>query len=283
MVKSQCVWQGAKTQNVWHCSHFSLTESTSETLESPPRRGEARTYLLDLLRSGGEGGKGPGRACSAFPPCTGIIMSTMMAMCHFSILLSLLPPLHAFETGKMDIVLATNRPLAAAATLNSVCSNTHDTTQLVFHVIVPDDEEVLLSSETRLACSGASFVDWTLSKIESTVVEIRGRLPLWSDPRLMSVNQEKTFPFSVPVADNQLDPKHKSPFNLVRFYMPEILRARGIETALLLDDDVIVQEDLRRLWSRAAFAQEKPSLQAANIGASRSRGTASKNQSSSRT
>ena len=56
-------------------------------------------------------------------------------------------------------------------------------------------------------------------------------------------------PWAVPVPAWDEDPKHASPFNHVRFYMPDLLRAAyGVKTLLMLDDDVIVQQDLAALW-----------------------------------
>ena len=153
----------------------------------------------------------------------------------------------------MRIVLATDRPLAAAAALNSLCVSTNDTTRLVLHVIIPDNWEVSIPSETQLACEGASFIERSLSEVDAAVSMLRGQPPMWKNEKLMSVPRHRydgdgLFPFAVPVADSHLDPKHKSPFNLARFYMPDIFNARGIETMLLLDDDDLVQQDLTFLW-----------------------------------
>jgi len=124
-------------------------------------------------------------------------------------------------TDMMHIVLATDRPFAAAATLNSVCANAANAGRLVFHIVAPD--EVSLEADTQLACADASFVSWPLSKVESVISSLRGQPPVWKNVKLMSVlprhqagdeddSQWPRFPFSVPMSDGDLDPKHKSPF-----------------------------------------------------------------------
>ena len=169
----------------------------------------------------------------------------------------------------MNMVLATDRALAAATTLNSVCINSGDRSRLVLHVVVPT-EPLGAAVEKAIApnCEGASVVLWTLGEIEEAVALVRGKPAVWERRELMSVPQGKEgyqadSPNAVPVASAEADPKHTSPFNHVRFYVPEILKAQGVEKVLLLDDDVIVQSDLQFLWDdeqqqNAAASNQKP-------------------------
>ena len=99
-------------------------------------------------------------------------------------LLTLGLALLAAHAEPIDVFLATDRLLPAAATLSSVCSNAADVALLRFHLVVPDADgglegahdspATVLPDAVRTACGAANFSVWTLSDVEREIASVLG-------------------------------------------------------------------------------------------------------------
>ncbi|KAJ8602735.1 hypothetical protein CTAYLR_003801 [Chrysophaeum taylorii] len=133
---------------------------------------------------------------------------------------------------KTHVALLSDRAFAIAATLTSVCLHASDVEALVFHLVLPDDESdpAWDLKEVLGACEGATF-------------ELRSMASVQSELELVwQVSSEADESGTTYAKDR--DPKHASPFNLARFYLPTLEAFAHADRLILLDDDVLVQGDI---------------------------------------
>ena len=147
----------------------------------------------------------------------------------------------------VEVFLASDRVIAAAATLNSVCDSAAEPSGLRLHVVAPSmAEAAALEDATTHACGEASFVAWGLPELEAAIREDLKTEPMWTTELSRVPRFGRASPYAVPVGRWDADAKHASPFNHARFYYPELLtrRSPGARRLVMLDDDVIVRGDV---------------------------------------
>ncbi|KAL0884540.1 hypothetical protein Bca101_008521 [Brassica carinata] len=116
--------------------------------------------------------------------------------------------------------------LASAVVVNSTISSSKDPEKIVFHVVTD-------------SLNYPSISMWFFLNIPSTAtiqiqnIDDMDVLPSDFDQLLMKQNSN--------------DPRFISTLNHARFYLPDIFP--GLNKVVLLDHDVVVQQDLSRLWS----------------------------------
>ncbi|KAJ8600765.1 hypothetical protein CTAYLR_006104 [Chrysophaeum taylorii] len=142
----------------------------------------------------------------------------------------------------IEAILLTDRVLPSGATLASVCVNTR--ALLSFHVIVPD----LLVPETHPppACKGAAWRVLAESAVARSIRE-SGLPATWElRPRRTNV--------TVRVAEADFSPEHRSPLKSMRFFLARLPEFAHLDRIVYIEDDVIVQGDVERLWNYGGAA-----------------------------
>ncbi|KAJ8600110.1 hypothetical protein CTAYLR_003470 [Chrysophaeum taylorii] len=137
----------------------------------------------------------------------------------------------------VEVVLLTDR-IAPSAVLASICVNTD--AALRFHLVVPDELAEAPAHLVPPQCAGAA---WRVLAESAVVQSIR--------ESGLKLSWELAVPLSnlsVRVAAWDQSPKHNSVFNCLRFYLPRLPEFEDIDSIIFVDDDVVVQGDVARLW-----------------------------------
>ena len=97
----------------------------------------------------------------------------------------------------VEVFLASDRVIAAAATLNSVCDSATEPSGLRLHVVAPSmAEAAALEDATTHACGEASFVAWGLPELEAAIRQAfksrRAELAQEADARKTFLAEELT-------------------------------------------------------------------------------------------
>ncbi|KAJ8607986.1 hypothetical protein CTAYLR_008224 [Chrysophaeum taylorii] len=139
----------------------------------------------------------------------------------------------------IDVILLTDRIAVLSAVLASVCVNTN--AALRFHLVVPDSG--LAEARVKLMPSQCAGADWRLLAESAVVQSIRdsGLTVTW-EVEVPSTN------LSVRAPAWDRSPKHNTVFNCLRFYLPRLPEFAELESIIFMDDDVIMQGDIARLW-----------------------------------
>ncbi|KAJ8599807.1 hypothetical protein CTAYLR_003999 [Chrysophaeum taylorii] len=147
----------------------------------------------------------------------------------------------------IDVILLTDRIAPSSAVLASACVNTK-ARRLRFHVVVPDS--ALDEARAQLMPAQCAGAEWRLLAESAVVQSIRdfGLALTWEIevPRTNS---------SVRVPRWDRSSKHNSVFNCLRFYLPRLPEFAELESLIFMDDDIIIQGDLAKLWE---FPLDKP-------------------------
>ncbi|KAJ8599260.1 hypothetical protein CTAYLR_006225 [Chrysophaeum taylorii] len=143
----------------------------------------------------------------------------------------------------IEVVVLTNQIGPSSATLASVCSNTKAPLRL--HVIVPD--ALVVEAAHRVIPPACARAEWRRVVAESAVVRrVResGFSAAWEIPApppaaraRLSARPASSSSSSFPAEGRNVS---------LRFYLP--LAFADLEEFVLIEDDVIVQGDLSRLW-----------------------------------
>ncbi|KAJ8600783.1 hypothetical protein CTAYLR_006109 [Chrysophaeum taylorii] len=169
------------------------------------------------------------------------------------------------DNGLVHVVILTDRDAALGATLSSICSHSLDVPNLVFHLVLPNSflhPAWLVQQRVSEECFGADFRLRSMRSVEAEIeTALGGRKPVWAaagfevDADNVSHQQQQQQQYA-----RDRSPKHASPFNLARFYLPVLDEFDDAGTILLLDDDVILQDDVARALRVAAKANSKTLL-----------------------
>ncbi|CAL9053847.1 unnamed protein product [Musa banksii] len=116
--------------------------------------------------------------------------------------------------------------LACAVLVNSTTSTSMEPEKIVFHVV------------TNSYNFPAMVMWFLLNPPGKSTIQIQSM----DDFRFLPAGFSSFF-----VQSAKADPRYTSPLNHLRFYLPELFPL--LNKILLLDHDVVVQRDLRRLWS----------------------------------
>ncbi|KAJ8478265.1 hypothetical protein OPV22_021992 [Ensete ventricosum] len=116
--------------------------------------------------------------------------------------------------------------LACAVLVNSTTSTSMEPEKIVFHVV------------TNSYNFPAMVMWFLLNPPGKSTIQIQSL----DDFRFLPAGFSSFF-----VQSSKADPRYTSPLNHLRFYLPELFPL--LNKIMLLDHDVVVQRDLRRLWS----------------------------------
>ena len=170
-----------------------------------------------------------------FPPAAFRLLGALICLCAF--LLVLVPP----RPDPAHFVMFTNREASALVVIRSTVANAGGQ-PVVFHVVVEAasccPEIVLLS--TRLSASLKLHV-YTLGELTLELLE-DGLSPLWASN---ASAPDSAAPFWVRPGVWDADAKHRTPLNHARFYIADFRFTRGLGRLLFVDDDIVVQSDVR--------------------------------------
>lgn len=145
----------------------------------------------------------------------------------------------------IDLVMLSDRQVGAAASLESVCSNSVDASRLNLHIIGPTDTEEWTLEFLAPACATGRAKMHLYSLDEMTArVEAEGYYPIWKWP--MQGGERSNLSVHPAFWDNSST--HKDPFNLLRFYLPHIDPFKNIHKLIFMDDDVIINRDVAEAY-----------------------------------
>ncbi|KAK8958824.1 putative galacturonosyltransferase 6 [Platanthera guangdongensis] len=139
----------------------------------------------------------------------------------------MLPNSHKYQTSDLyHYAVFSDNILACAVVVNSTIANSMEQDRIVFHVVTD-------------ALNFPSMVMWFL-------MNPPGKATI----QVQSMNEFKWLPSNYGLMFRQhraSELSYTSPLNHLHFYLPKIFSS--LDKILLLDHDVVVQKDLRRLWS----------------------------------
>ncbi|KAJ8599022.1 hypothetical protein CTAYLR_007697 [Chrysophaeum taylorii] len=161
---------------------------------------------------------------------------------------SRMPP-SSEELGDVHVLIMSDRAPALAATLSSMCSAAKNIATLVVHLVVPNnstDPEIWDVGSAVEACEGARFQVRSIDSIQQELMERHDMRPVW----MSWLDSAKKY-VDEPRYARDRSPKHLSPFNLARFYVPLLREYEDVPRLVLLDDDVIVQGTITSAYKAA--------------------------------
>lgn len=146
---------------------------------------------------------------------------------------------------QIDLVMLSDRQVGAAASLQSVCSNSVDASRLNLHIIGPTEQGKWTLDALAPACATgrAKMHLYSLQEMTQRVEDV-GYNPIWKWPANGVARSE----LSVHPASWDNSTTHKDPFNLLRFYLPHIAPFDKLSKLIFMDDDVIINRDVAEAW-----------------------------------
>ncbi|XP_057534362.1 probable galacturonosyltransferase 10 isoform X1 [Amaranthus tricolor] len=137
--------------------------------------------------------------------------------------------------------------LATSVVVNSTAVNSKDPEKVVFHLVT--DEVNYAPMKAWFSMNDFHGVTVEVQKIEDFSWLNASYVPVL---RQLQDSDTKNYYFSGNNVDNKTpikfrNPKYLSMLNHIRFYIPEVFPA--LKKVIFLDDDVVVQKDLSRLFS----------------------------------
>ena len=124
---------------------------------------------------------------------------------------------------------------------------------LLWHIFTPEEHV----PAAQLSLGAAGLLDAVrVYGLEETVRQLsrRGVVPMWAWPAWQTWLSDAGHPerwqteISLREFPSSRDPKHAHPLNLLRLYLSEVSALRHLDRVLLVDDDVLFQRDVARLF-----------------------------------
>jgi len=152
---------------------------------------------------------------------------------------------HRRDSETIHLTMLTDRLDGAAAALQSVCHNAAEPGRLLFHVIGPAMATGWELDTIAPDCGkgGAEIQIYSLSQMTDRVIDA-GFQPAWK----VDWGSIKTSSVSIHPALWDNSTTHNDPFNILRFYIPEIEPFKNMSKVLFMDDDVILKGDVAKAW-----------------------------------
>jgi lipopolysaccharide biosynthesis glycosyltransferase len=127
-------------------------------------------------------------------------------------------------------------------TISSLCKSKTSNHRIHFHIISENDIGFGTELDLLQACEPDTQLD-SLS-VNETIQKLKdaGFDMSWlSPPSSISGKWGVETPYT--------NAKHASPLNLLRFYLPHLPSYSGTDKFIFLDDDIVVNKDIRSLWN----------------------------------
>ncbi len=120
----------------------------------------------------------------------------------------------------------------------------------MFHVVVSEVSccQAIVALSGRYAVSGQRLLVHTLGELTRTLLN-DGFQPPWTLPASPDTDAD----WLVRPATWDLDGKHNSPLNHLRFYIPHFTFMKDVERVLFVDDDIIVNRDIAEVMKHKVF------------------------------
>jgi len=128
--------------------------------------------------------------------------------------------------------------------MDSICQHTRNPGRLSFHAIGGSSDDWQLK-DLAPSCSkgGAKLLLYSIEEMTRRV-ESEGYSPAWLwEP--FGGNRTR---YSIRPAAWDHSPTHNNPFNILRFYLPQIAPFKDMKQLLFMDDDIIFQGDVADTW-----------------------------------
>ena len=145
---------------------------------------------------------------------------------------------------KIHVVILSNRLVAMAVTIGSVCQTSNE--KLYFHVFSTDKYEFQKYFDKLHNCKGSILEIQTLNEATDSLL-LSGFTPIWwmvdegHVNATLSDHEKQKWAVQTPYTND----KHAHALNLLRFYLPYIPSLSRVEKFVFLDDDVVLQRDLK--------------------------------------
>lgn len=156
----------------------------------------------------------------------------------------------SYQNTKKDdtihVVILSNRLVAMAVAIGSVCRTSND--KIHFHVFSTDKHEFYQYFDKLQDCRGSTLEIETIDEATDTLLR-SGFRPIWwmVDQGIVndtySEEEGKQWAVQTPYKHD----KHAHALNLLRFYLPYIPSLSTVDKFVFLDDDVVLQRDLKEL------------------------------------